>query len=95
MGRSNLSNISKIASLAHLSVCTRYIPVAPVKVYLFVVDMWTEKQKGGGVVIYLKINCNFSLEGNGLDLEGVSQLIQVKGGQWKLESRKSDFMLGG
>ena len=63
-----MSNILKIASLAHLSVCTRYIPIAPVKVNLFVVDMWTEKQKGGGVVIYLKINCNFSLEENAIEL---------------------------
>ena len=70
MGKSNLSNILKIVNIAQLSVCTRYIPIAPVKVYLFVVDMWTENQKGGGVVICLKIDCNFSLEENAIELDG-------------------------
>ena len=75
----------KIASLAHLSVCTRYIPIAPVSIPVCCGHVDRKAKKGSGVVIYLKINCNFSLEGNGLDLEGVSQLIEVKGGQMKLD----------
>ena len=30
--------------------------------------MWTENQKGGGVVICLKIDCSFSLEENAIEL---------------------------